>query len=391
MDIKESTVAWIVLGLILIRIIMVLGLVGGYPWTPYHQGWYLHHGGDQVEYFSIAGRLIETGAIESFRPPGYPLALTPFILWYDAHDWKTILLPAVFFNAFYLFPLSVILLAMTALACFKNKLAAVLSAFFWVFLPYLIWLAAEWALKMRHPGRLGSPGPEIWMIHQMWVNMLSDPLSTFLCILIFYLFIRDARREGGIGLPMALGLLTAFAMSVRYANILLCPAGLLVYLAAARFRKMFWYGLALTALFLPLLFYQLAHGWNPLRLINYQGVTSYTFGALNWIYLPLSVRHLFRILPFPVLLAFFILALAVLWGIYRIFKHSRLAGTAILLWTALFSGFYLSYDGVFRDFFRFLMPVFPPLIICFSVALTDLGERVIGGFKKMKKSPASDG
>jgi len=381
MNRKESAVTWIVLGLIILRMFMAVGLIYGYPFTPYHKGWYFHHGGDQDEYFFIAKMLIEKGAVASFRPFGYSLTLIPFILLYDAVSWKTILVPAVLFNAFYLFSLSAVLVALIAAASYKNKAAVILSTTLWVVLPYFIWWGTEWILGMRHPDRLGSPGPEIWMVHQMWVQMLSDPLATFLCILIFFLLIRDAGRDKGAALPLFIGVLVAYAMSVRYPNIVLLPAGLLVYLAHRKYRKMLWFFISLLAVLLPMLIYHLFRGLNPLSLIDYQGVTSHTYGALKWIYLPLTIRYLMEVLPYPAFIAICALLLVTLWGLFRIFAHNAKAGTAILLWILFYSLFFLSYDGLFRDPFRFLMPVYPPVIICVSVSITDLIERLIRRFK----------
>lgn len=361
------------IGLVIIRVIMVMGLVNGIPETSDHEGWFFHHGGDEEEYFRQAMALAKFQKINNvYYIMGFPLLLVPFIVIFKAYTFEDILVPVVVFHSFILFGVSIILIALIAQRLFQDRQIALLSSALWTFFPYFVMLLATIIGKPELGG--------IWMVHQMWLQVLSDPPSAFLILLSTYIYLVSLKKNN-LWYPFILGISFGYATLIRPQNIALFVLFISVWLYKKKFKEIMVF--VSTYIFMGVV--QLVYNWYTrepdfwffYNSIEKDFVAKMSFHSLfsvsNIPFFILWVKS--KISNFLIFFAVLFFGLMLLTMIY-IYRHHRLSAAILTVWIFSYTLFYGCYYGFVAEIFRYLMPVFPACIILISVLFLKCPEIV---------------
>jgi len=254
-DISKKTFWIILILLILIRTVMVLLSMQDIPHSGVKEGgWWFEPGGDEIQYFALAKPISQLNLVSSRVTLGYPLFLAPFIYLTNAQDIKDILKPIFIIQAFILFSLSIILVALIAKQLFQNLRIATLGAGIFTFFPYIFYIIFH-HLGPYYP-EMGLYRGEMAFISLNWLQVLSDPLSAFLVFLCFFLFFRELEREKPRpSFLILLGILSGFSALVRIGNILLPAVITFVCLLKKKFKEAITISSFSFLTFLPQLIY----------------------------------------------------------------------------------------------------------------------------------------
>ena len=385
-------------------------MISGYPETYVHKGAYLHHGGDQNEYIAFAQDLANFELVDSYRTLGYPLYLVPFMWIFGADGFDDILLPVTIFQACVLFPLSIILVALTAEKLTKSRWIALVTAALWTTFPDLLKLSADIGIYMstHDPEALQARfiQTQTWMVHQTWGQVLSDPLSSFLSILCIYLFLLSLQSSSRIGTLAGLsGISSALAFLVRPQEAMLAIVCCGVYAIAKQLKAGLMFCVSYGIVLLPQVAYNLAfkdyllfgysstfHNYSQAgfdRTLAMEAFKHLQFDSpfpptFSLKYAWVNLHLLDRSIPFaPVFLGVFIgMVLLTFLVIYKVKKEY---GLFFIAWIFAYSAFLVSYIMFFLDF-RFLMSVIPMYLLVFATHLIIVAHLVSGLRVRHKKN-----
>ncbi|MFQ6015652.1 MAG: hypothetical protein ACE5NP_09430 [Anaerolineae bacterium] len=363
----------IVVGLIVVRILMVIAVLNGLPETPWHDGWYLHHGGDQIEYTALAVSLAKFEPKYSFRTLGFPLLLVPFVLLFYKTDFHDILAPVVIFHSIILFSASTVLVVLLAERLTRSKTIALLSAALWVFYPYILYLAGFVATYFSAHSSQYFFMIKIAMVHQFWTQILSDPPSTFFVLLAVFTFVVSLQqKERELRYAFWTGLLFAFAVLIRLPNMILILLFLPVYLYTRWLKAVAAFGGASILVAIPQLVYNWHFFRSPLNLALL-GVeeTSASGRGYDTVF---SIAHLVSLIQratghelaavvVPLTFAFL---LCILVGLAYLWKLNKMNSAILLLWIFPYMLFIGAHHDAPNDILRLLMPIAPAIIIAAS-------------------------
>jgi len=361
---------WWLVALAVLRIAMVAAAVTGSPEAGHYAGWYVYHG-DEDEYVRVALALARGELVDSFRPIGFPLLLVPFVWWTGATSLAELAGPVVLFHGGVLGPLTVWLVLWLTWRWTGRRTTAVLAAAAWTLLPYLVY----WLIHTR-PGSV-SDVPLQRLAHQLWIQVLSDPPSTFLVVAALMLVTRSWDRPGWHW-PVLAGAAAGLAALVRLPNVVLV-LGTWWYGWQRRWWSAVWFLLAwggVVAL-------QAAVNWSVLgapwrfsgwaleaqRSAELSQAAGYPITLFAWSNLGFISRQLMAKVPPLIwaLAAATLLMAAIGWR--RLLRRQPQAGWLCLLWSVPLAVLY----GINQDFhvsvLHFLMPVLPIVSICGAIAL----------------------
>lgn len=355
----------IIIILVIIRIAMAIALIYGFPEKGNYQEGYFYLG-DEESYFKLAFSLAKFKPIDSYRTLGFPILLLPFIWITQAESFQPLLLPVVIFHACILAPLSIILVALIAKKLTKEWRTAILSTVLWTFFPYLVY-----TLIHTNPS-FCEDVPAMRIAHQMWLQALTDPPSTFLVLLAIYTFL--------IEYPVITGISFSFATMVRPGNIGLAILFLLFYLYKRKLKHLFLFISSSFLVAIPQFIYNWHFYGSPFKLTtlfirekSYAAEASYLFGRTVDTF---SIRNFFFsfqqiILKFPPVLLFsvFVIFLAIIYTLFKLYRKSPRVAVILILWILPYIFIYGSNSSFHESILHFLMPVIPALIIIISIAL----------------------
>ncbi len=361
--------------LILIRVAMVVALISGIPETPYHDGWYLHHGGDQEQYFKTANSILKLNPTSSTATLGFPLLLVPFVYIFNAATWKDILIPVVIFHAFLMFNLSTILLALITRKISKSNVVAIVAATLWTFSPYLLFLSMGPCI------RDGLSIGGLMLTKQMWTQILSDPPSTFFVLLGIYLFLISLERED-FKFTVGSALIIGFAALIRIGNALLFGILITTYLFKKQWRLALCFGVFIFIAFMPQFLYNWYVFGSPLVHGLQKGTleTMMQYGnkpAFSISYLPEQIRLIF----FQQFRYSFLLLVPIIFGFLSLYRKNKITAVFVLCWFLAYLIFYTCYYTTRWTPMRKLMPSIPAIIILVSSSL--LNTRLLRSANKV--------
>lgn len=357
--------------LILIRVGMLTGFLLGVPETYAHQGWYLHHGGDQDEYIRLAESLARFAPVRSYRTLGFPTILVPFI-WTTSAQFTDLIRPVVIFQSIFLFGAALYLLAWLTYQMTRKLSMAILTLFLWTLLPYLIWGAGRLLVCILQQNKYQQM-TEIWAVHQMWAQVLSEPSAVAFPLLSLYL----AQFKGKYA-ALGAGATFAFSCLVRPPNALFILP--LFYLLCGNNRRyIMWFFLAVLGVAVPQLLYNWMFFRAPIPIYvegRFQSVAGFkeVFSPGNLIRLFSLFRLELGLLPLVIL--FTVLFLFILVGFLALSKMSQKSASVVFLWIMPYTLFLGCYNNFKNDIPRFLMPVIPGFILLASSAVTWSYEKV---------------
>ncbi|MBN1680566.1 MAG: hypothetical protein JW966_09755 [Anaerolineae bacterium] len=326
---------------------------------------WLHHGGDDHAYISLARDIVKWDFHANKYPLGFPLTLTPFMITMHttAHD---DLLPVVaVFWGLIMFPLGQWVLAALAERITGSRRQALLSVFAWTALPLVVYVAFRAVSN--------AVVAETYSVHLTWQHMLSDGPATLFVLLAMLVWAhsrtewaRSAERARTHNLYWAalLGLLCGFLVLIRLPGLLTVGIIGLLLIAERRWRDLLVMGAVGLIVVSPQLAYNAHFFDSPFKTgytvlddlpsgglfaLSYltDGLTR-TWNRAGWLLIPAAVTG----------------AAAAWIGLAALWRQSRLYASAIFLWItgycAFYSVYYYSWNG---GLLRFLMPVYPAAAI----------------------------
>lgn len=370
-DITNKTFWLILISLIVVRIIMVLLSMQDIPHTGVQEGgWWFEPGGDEVQYFNLAKSIAQLNLAKAKVTLGYPIYLAPFIYFTNAEDIKDILKPVLFIQAFILFSLSIVLVALIAKHLFQNLKIATLCAGIFTFYPYIFYLLFR-RLGPYYPN-MGLYRGEMAFPSLNWLQIISDPLSGFLVYLGFFLFFTELEKDKPrFSFLILLGILSGFSILVRVGNILVPTIFTFIWLVKKKFREAATISSFSFLTFSPQFIYNqvifghfLRFGYETLAPVKegfyYKNLIS-MFSLKRWFLL--FEKANFYIPLFIYLLPIFIIFLIL--GIQYLKEKNKINTLIILLWFFGYIIFYGSFiEGGVQP--RFFIPAIPPFIIIFT-------------------------
>jgi len=208
------------------------------------EGWYLHHGGDQLTMMSLAQSIIGGTPEESVVGIGQALVMIPFVLLLKPAIYNNMVVPLVIVNGFVLAGLSIWGIGRIARSILKRDRSAIWAAAIWTFLPLFAYFAFFWHFD---PSTVRSATvPTLG-----WLNGLADgPAMLFLMLAIMLLAAKiDGDQPASFRRLLFIGLSMGLAVSFRI-HALFMIAFLVIYIV-------------------------LAHGWKALLIVGGGALLSY--------------------------------------------------------------------------------------------------------------------
>lgn len=351
---------------------MAIALIYGFPERGNYAGGYFYLE-DEDEYFKLAFSLAQFKPVDSHRTLGFPILLLPFIWLTKISNFEHLFLPVGIFHGCVLAPISIILVALIAKRLTKNWKVALFSATLWTFFPYLVYIFV-------HTNTFFCKDvPAMRMAHQMWIQALSDPPSTFLVLLAMYTFLISLDKKDS-RYPFLTGIFFGLATLLRPLNVGLAILFLLFYLYKKRLKNVFLFIGSSFFVILP----QFIYNWyfygspikfttafaiersNAIEFSHLIGRPVEAFSISNYCFFIPQI-----ILKFPPVLLLFISLnfLVIIYALFRLYRESTRAAVILILWILPYFLTYGSSYDLYNSILHFLMPIIPALIIIISIAL----------------------
>jgi len=267
MDISKKIFIGVIIGLIVLRAALMIFVMDNVPFTDMRDGGFRptfteSYQPDEPEFYQIASGLV-SGKFEKRVPNiGAPLIFAPFV-YFTGAGLPDELAPVIFiFEAFILFSLALVLVALMAKKLFNSykwaALGAALFAFYpWFLLGFFKLIGYKNAVPAFH--------------YQLWIFILSDYLSAFWVYLSFFLifkWFKDIFENSDISMKpvLFLAIASGAALLTRVGNFWLILIIFAVFLYFKQIKRIAIYGFFLFIAYLPQLIFN-----------------TVTFGA-PWIY-----------------------------------------------------------------------------------------------------------
>ncbi len=363
------------LGLALLRLLIVVLLMVGFPPLESHEGWYFHHGGDQNYYFDYAEVLARGKFTQYFSVNlGMPALMALAIRVTGASTFSDLLPFVVLMNGFLLGGLSVLVIGRLAERLTRFEHGGYLAAALWALMPWLLWLLFglhPWAAWLRMPY---VPGVA-------WLQGAPDGPGGFFALLGAYFLIlsldsthlRWPFLSGG-----AFGVMMLFR--VHFASLFLL--GVLVLGLQRRGWHVALFSIAAAALYLPQVLYnRLASlvlgtpGYNPwlpgylyFGVLDVMAETAYysdnpIMNMVSFGYLVDAARALLWRGPVVAVVVLLMGCLAV-WSFYRAGRSLGWDRAVLLFGAAPAAIGVLSFSPIFAEnVYRFSLPAAPFLVV----------------------------
>lgn len=251
------------LGLALLRLLIVVLMIVGFPPLESHDGWYFHHGGDQNYYFDY-GEVLARGTFTQYFSVnlGTPALMALAIRVSGASTFSDLLPLVVLMNGFLLGGLSVIVVGRLAARLTRCERSGYLAAVLWALMPWLLWLLF-WLHPRAELLRMAYvPG-------LAWLQGGPDGPGVFFALLGAY-FLTLSLDSGQLRWPLLSGAAFGVMMLYRVHFAALLFLGVLVLVLQRRGWHVALFSISAAALYLPQVLYnRLASvelgtpGYNP--------------------------------------------------------------------------------------------------------------------------------
>ncbi|MBN1122104.1 MAG: hypothetical protein JXJ17_13575 [Anaerolineae bacterium] len=229
------TIARVVIALLFLYNILPLDL---------REGWYLHHGGDQLEMMSLAQSIIGGTPKESVVGIGQALVMIPVILIMKPAIYNDMVVPLVIINGFIFAGHSILVTGSIARSILKRERAAIWAAAIWTLTPLAAYFAFFWHFD---PSTVRSATvPTLG-----WLNGLADGPAMYFLLQAIMLLAAKIDDESPVSFrPLLLiGISMGLAVSFRIH--------------------------ALFMIIFLLLYVIIAHGWKALLIVAGGALLSY--------------------------------------------------------------------------------------------------------------------
>ena len=345
----DNLLRYALTALVVLRILMVAGFVADIP-PVQHTGWQFHcGGGDQILYFNMAQSFAALSPIKEKYPVGFPLLLTPLVLFFKPAVWQDLVMPVVMFHTM-LALLSIYLVGYITKALTKSTSLSILSALVWTITPYAIYALAAFfnAQWMRNT----------YVSYYMWFSMLSEPTATFFLLLSLYCYLLSSEKKHLVWL---VGIATGMCIVIRIPGVFYALVLASGYMLSSRHRDLALFSACVLFMVAPQVMYNSIFYNNPL-MSGYahapgQPAIHYSFAYTKTFVMYMISQH-------PRILYFLLLgALTVPAAILYVYRRTVYCWIVLISIVCIHSVFYSTWWGFATDFIRFLMPVVPLVII----------------------------
>jgi hypothetical protein len=358
--------------LALVRVLMVVGFIMDVPPVE-HTGWQFHcGGGDQILYFNMAKSFAALSPIKEKYPVGFPVLLTPLVLFFKPAIWQDLVMPVVIFHTL-LALISIYLVGYITQALTKRTYLSILSALVWTITPYAIYALAAFfnAQWIRNT----------YVSYYLWFSMLSEPTTTFFLLLSLYCYFLSLEKKH---LAWLVGITAGMSIAIRIPGLFYAVVFAIGYMLSRRYRDLVIFSACVLLMVIPQLIYNSIFYNGPLTFgythVLGQPATHYSFAYTKTFVLYL-INHHPRIFCFIL-----IVALTVPAAIYYMYKREVQCWFVLISIVCIHSAFYSTWWGFLSDFIRFLMPVVP-IVIIIAVGLIGALQKcsmpVMGGVYKL--------
>lgn len=258
-DISKKTFYWAIIGLIVLRIILVVLVMNNIPDTGMKAGGFRpsfteSYQPDEPQYIQLTKGLI-LGEAEKLVPNiGAPLVFAPFAYFIGANSPEKLVKPLFIFEAFFIFSLAIILIALIGLHLFNSRKIALACAMLFIVYPwFLLWFFKQINYQNAIPA----------FHYQLWIFILSDYLSAFWVYLSFFLIFKwfeDIFKSSAINWRklIILSIASGAAILTRVGNFWLILIIFAAFLYYRKFREAIGYGFFLGLAYLPQLVFNAA-------------------------------------------------------------------------------------------------------------------------------------
>ena len=318
-------------------------------------------GGDEAGYYRLAEMIYDFKLQRHTWTLGFPLVIAPFLFAFG-QSFEAFFLPFVIFNGFILYGAAIALVVWTAWMVFGRMLAAFWSGFLFSFFPIIFYIFRDF--RPRFPGGTWNDGN---FLHANWLSWMSDPLSSFIALLIFCLFLLGLKRNYGWPLYAFLGFIGGYSMIVRLSNVVVLAVVGAVVLWRREWRRFSFFAVFSMLGFLPQLIYNSAFFGSPIKFGYQQEYVSWIaigaaerpiFSMGNFIHLIERATH-YSWLAIP---AFILIASITLIGTRYIIRQNKLHGIIVFLWFLMPTAFYMFFTTG-QTTMRYYFPAVPAFIL----------------------------
>ncbi len=393
---SKKTFWIIILFLVIARIAMAFLLTFDIPDVSVREnGQWFAGSSDTSFYFNTAKSFTDLNPIASPDFIGFPLFLTTFIHLFQASEISEIVEPVIFLQIFVFFSLAIVLVGLIGREILKSRSGGVLTASIFTFLPYIFYFL------FRNVGPVyegGFTSNVFNFEHMMWSHVATDPISALLVYAAFFFFLVSLKEKKNNAWFILLGLLSGFAVLVRFINIFILGAFILIWLFKKQIKKAALVSAFSFLAFLPQIVYDILICKFPLLIGRFLLITSekttsrlsevaFKFGSIaepgfsvkNYYYfLFLADKYI----PMVELVLIFSIIFFV-FGLFFLYRRNKTGFAVVLLWIIPFMVFYGLFSAAARNI-RYHFPIFPPLIVLgvsFLFLLSQSFKRLIFHFK----------
>lgn len=388
-DISKKFFWQLLVLLVIMRLFLVaLPMLGLQPGLRFDGGFPTSFTGDEPGYFHVAKNFaeLEPKGRTGFGTIGAALVYVPYIWLTDSPEHPfDIYKPVFIVQAFLLYSLSIVFVALIASLILKSRLLGIVTGLFYLLYPYVFYFANAGPLANNND-----------FMDAAWFRpVMSDAPSAFFVYLGVFLFAYAFfARKKPVQNTILAGLTMGFAALVRFTNILVCAAIGLSQLARKRYKEFALFFTFSLLVFSCQLVYNYSFYGNPFWLSKFDpewqqnNIARYEESA------PLDAidelgahpnNYLYMLKLWGEYIPYFELVLAagisaVVFGFWHFFRQDRRAALFVLFWVLFFGGFYGMFAPAARNI-RYWLPVVPAYIIL----LVAFGNLLAGSINKFYK------
>lgn len=234
--------------LVLVRWIVVIMMIKGFPALESHDGFYFHHGGDQDYYFEY-GEVLAQGSFDRYFAVnlGQPALMAIAIRIFNATTFTEILPTIVAINGFLFGGLSVILVGRLSERLSGSCRAGYIAAGLWALMPWIMWIGF-----LPHPNRLWLQSPYVPGV--AWLQGIPDGPAVFFALLALHMlvvWIDVPRPSWLVASGAALGVMLLF----RFQLVFIVALAILVVILERRMRASIGLVVIVALAYLPQVIY----------------------------------------------------------------------------------------------------------------------------------------
>ena len=345
----DNLLLYALTALVVLRILMVAGFIADIP-PIQHTGWQFHcGGGDQILYFNMAKSFAALSPINEKYPVGFPLLLTPLVLFFNPSVWQDLVMPVVMFHTI-LALISIYLVGYITKALTKRTYLSIFSALVWTLFPYLIYFLAGFfnTAWLRNT----------YVSYAMWFAMLSDPSTAFFLLLNVYVYILSLKKNQWALLS---GIIAGITASIRVTSFMYAAVFALGYLLNRRYRNALLFIIAIAITLIPQFVYNVyfnkglfAYGYTH-EAERRELLFSVQYAGDFMVYL-LSKHH---VIFWMCLVSAIILPVSVLYAFHAEKRQWAILLTLLYVHVVVYSTWW----AFISDCIRYVLPIVPLVII----------------------------